>query len=249
MATRWLPVPESVASLLAHPKDVVDLSQAVPLINSIMQGLQPALPTKLEDFPALKSNGQWLSRKVAAELGFIIGSASGSYSYSTYVQQLATWVEVKDQNGTALVRYGLSARYVVTAEEIKVGAKLNSIGGIAASASYETVRASAEFSTLGIPASWIIDQVPTGGAFDLNKYVEFEGALRGVLKVLKSKEDQVLKPQILEVRAIVSDEGTDEYEEALAVSWALSCIARRLKLSNAKGDYDRASTSSERSPH
>jgi hypothetical protein len=243
MATRWLPVSESVASLLALPKDVVDISPVVPLINTILQGEQPGLPTKLEHFPALKSNGQWLSRKIAAELGFIVGSANGSYAFSTYIQQLATWVELKDTNGTALVRYGLSARYIVTAEEIKVGAKLNSIGGIAASASYETVRASAEFSTLGIPAAWIIDQVPTGGAFDLNKYVEFEGALRGVLKVLKTKEADVLRPQILEIRAIVNDEGVDDYEEALAVSWALSCVARRLKLADAKSDYDHATNS------
>jgi hypothetical protein len=239
MATRWLPVSESIASILTLPKEAVDISPAVPLIESILDGTQPGLPTTLEDFPALRSNGQWLSRKVAAELGFVVGSATGSYSHNTYVQQLATWIDLPDDSGTAQVRYGISARYVVTAEEIKVGAKLNSIGGIAASASYETVRASAEFSTLGIPASWIIDQVPTGGAFDLNKYVEFEGALRGVLKVLKAKQAETLMPQILEVRGSVSEDGTDQYEDALAVSWALSCVARRLRLSNAKTDYDR----------
>jgi hypothetical protein len=241
MSTRWLPVPDSIGTMLNTPKDVVDLSAAIPVVESILADARIGLPSKLGDFPALKQTGQWLSRKVATELGFIVGSATGSYSYNTYVQQLASWIDVRDASGSALVRYGISVRYIVTAEELKVGAKLNSVGGIAASASYETLRASAEFSTLGIPASWVIDQIPTGGAFDLNKYVEFEGALRGVQKVLKANVNEVLKPQILEVRATINEDGANDYEEALAVSWALSCIARGFKLSTAKSDYGRAS--------
>lgn len=241
MATRWLPVPDSITTMLSLPKAAVDLSSAIPVIEAVISGIQDDLPQTLEDFPKLKSTGQWLSRKVAAELGFIVGSAMGSYSYNTYVQQLTTWVEIPDETGNAVVRYGLSARYIVTVEEINVGAKLNSISGIAASASYESLRASAEFSTLGIPASWIIDQVPSGGSFNLDKYLEFEGALKGVRKILKEREADILKPQVLEVKATVNDEGTDDYEEALAVSWALSCIARRLTLSYANSDYKKAS--------
>ena len=241
MTTRWLPVPESLTTLLSAPKGAVDIADARPVIDAILKGSTPNLPKKLADFPALRSNGQWLSRKIAAELGFAVGTGHTSYSLNTYVQQLAAWVDVPDATGTTQVRYGITVRYIVTAEAIKAGAKVNSIGGIAASASFETLRASAEFSTIGIPASWLIDQVPTGGAFDLNKYVEFEGASRGALKVLKAKENDVLKPQILEVRGTVNDAGSMDYEDALAVSWALSCIARRLKLGSALGDYEKAS--------
>jgi hypothetical protein len=213
-------------------KEHIDLSASEKLITEIRKGTVK-VPTKLTDLPRQNTFTSTMSLDVAASLGIPVGSTDTKYSRRIFIQEYLKYLDIKKAKQT--VRWGIGVRWVVNYKMLDVQAKTTSIALIAASAQVGSIEAEARFQVIGIDSAEITAAIPAPVNLSVDTYVVLNDAFMKI-KGLIWGSNTTVTPQILAVLGEIKDEVDQDFEEALAVSWALTKIAEGQTLQYALDD-------------
>lgn len=140
-----------------------------------------------------------LTSDQAYKLGVIgVGEASSSIGKEIYIYDHMYYKNDKDCLGHAIT-YGAGVRLIVTVKQINANVNLNGLGAIAASAEMKFAEVTVSFKTIGLSGKPINDAVPSSGAYNIEKHVEYLNAIN----LIRSKINDpatVVTPEIISVQ-------------------------------------------------
>jgi hypothetical protein len=216
-----------------------DISKSARLLSKIDSGAI-SLPTGLQQLDSGEDVNSFVyTVDEAASLGFAFGSGDAKYSRKICIQNYVKFKDLTD--GDQRVRYGVGIRWIANVKTISAQAKLNSIASISASAQMGYAEAIFSFSVIGLQSAEITKTLP-GVVSELNPdtYAIYHRAFSRV-KELIWENNIAVTPQLVSIVGSPKNKPDEEYQDALAVGWALSKISDNWTLEDAQEGYKHAS--------
>lgn len=217
MATMMFPVTEEELQI-EEVKPLIDLSKSEDLISRV-HSMTP--PKTLQELDTADSFTSVLSVDAAAALKIPFGTMEGKFSRKIFVQDYLHYTDLQDQGQK--IRWGVGIRWIVNIKQLDGKAEISSLPYVAASAQLGYVQAEARFQVLGLNSPEIVKKTPAPLPLNTETFSEMNGALKDI-KSLIWDSNTLVKPKILAVLGQERPHTDSQYDEALAVSWALSKI-------------------------
>lgn len=188
----------------------------------------PAAPPTADLLANWEDENYVLTVDAAADLGFAVGSISGSYQQEVLIHGSARWGDVHDGAGNTY-RFGVALRALVIVSAANIDGALT-LPVIAAKAQLGLVTATGELLVRGYKGD--PGSLPDLSTFDVdgfNKYRVAVDSLRD--KILNDAAN--IQPVLLATDAV--DSQSSSPEEAVGVTYALTAVANGMSLDRALG--------------
>jgi hypothetical protein len=126
---------------------------------------------------------------------------------------------------------------------MKAEAKTLSLPYITASVEAGKTEASSRFEVVGMSSKKITEALPSSEALrlDMESYIRLQDAFDAI-KGLIWEEGNTIHPQVLAVFGDIGDYTGEDYEQALAIGWALTRIKERKTHGDTQDEYKEGST-------
>jgi len=209
---------------------VVDLTKSKNLVEKVSQN-KVKLPAKLEELEKEDSFTSTLSFNAAVELNLPIASLKSTSHQHVVVQDYLRYSDIID--GDQQIRWGVGVRWTINFSTVNAEANVSSVPMIVASAQFGLVRAEARFTVLGLSSQEITNITPTPTSLDADSYAEYSNALSDI-KNLMWDHNTLVQPQVIGLLA--AERGAKlrvEYQNAIALTFALLAISQGDSLNSA----------------
>jgi len=235
----FLPSSSSNEVSVEHLREHVDTSHSETLLEEIDMGRVPT-PKSIEELPQQDFFTSTLSLDVAAALGIPFGATDAKFSRRIFIQEYLKYADIEQDDQK--VRWGVAVRWIVNYKTLNIQAKTTSLALVAASAQVGWVQAEARFQVKGADSLEISSAIPAPVTLNVDTYHEMNQAFKEIKRLIWNDET-IITPILVSVYVLPRETIQDDFEEPLAISWALTQIkkARTLEqaLDRSKRDHPR----------